>query len=66
MKTENDKINKILKEYSSIKDMIENLNSSINIDIDLIIKYSKGCDQQMKLESLWINFINKMHLINDT
>ena len=44
MKTENDKINKILKEYSSIKDMIENLNSSINIDIDLIIKYSKGCD----------------------
>ena len=44
MKTENDKINKILKEYSSIKDMIENLNSSINIDTDLFIKYSKGCD----------------------
>ena len=40
LKTENTKINKILKEYSSIKDMIENLNSSINIETSKFIKYT--------------------------
>ena len=44
MKTDNSKINKILKEYSSMKDMIENLNSSVNIETDKFIDYTKGCD----------------------
>ena len=44
MKTDNSKINKILKEYSSMKDMIENLNSSINIETDQFVDYTKGCD----------------------
>ena len=44
MKTDNSKINKILKEYSSMKDMIENLNSSINIETDQFVVYTKGGD----------------------
>ena len=44
MKTENNTINSILKDYSSLKDKIENLNSSILIKTDKFIKYAKGCD----------------------
>ena len=42
MKTDNNIINNILKEYSSVKDMIENLNSSIFIKADDLIKYANG------------------------
>ena len=44
MKTENETINNILKEYSSVKDMIENLNSTIFIKTGKFMKYAKGCD----------------------
>ena len=44
IKTENNKINSILKEYANVKDMIENLNSSIFIRTDKFINYAKGCD----------------------
>ena len=44
VKTENNTINSILKDYSSLKDKIENLNSSILIKTDKFIKYAKGCD----------------------
>ena len=42
IKTENNKINNILKEYSNVKDMIGNLNSNIYIRTDKLINYAKG------------------------
>ena len=44
IKTENNKINNILKEYSNVIDMIENLNSNIYIQTNQFINYAKGCD----------------------
>ena len=44
MKTDNKTINNILKDYFSVKDMLENLDSSIIIKTDKFIKYAKGCD----------------------
>ena len=42
-KTENNNINNILKAYSSVKDMIENLNSSIIIKTNKFIDFAKAC-----------------------
>ena len=44
IKTENNKINNFLKEYTNVKDMIENLNSKIFVRTDKFINYAKGCD----------------------
>ena len=44
IKTENNKINNFLKEYTNVKDMIENLNSKIYVRTDKFINYTKGCD----------------------
>ena len=44
IKTENNKINNILKEYANVKNMIENLNSTIFIKTNKFINYAKGCD----------------------
>ena len=44
IKTENNKINSILKEYANVKNMIENLNSAIFIRTNKFINYAKGCD----------------------
>ena len=44
IKTQNNKINNILKEYTNVRDMIENLNSNIYIRTNKFIKYAKGCD----------------------
>ena len=43
IKTENNIINSIIKDYFSLKDKIENLNSSIIIKTDKFLKYAKGC-----------------------
>ena len=43
-KFENNTINNILKEYSSVKDMIENLDSSVIIRTEKFIIYAKACD----------------------
>ena len=43
-KTQNNKINTILKEYTIVRDMIENLNSNIYIRTNKFINYAKGCD----------------------
>ena len=43
MKFENNKINEILKEYSSVKDMIENLDSSVIIRTSKFLGYAKAC-----------------------
>ena len=44
IKTQNNKINNILKEYTNVRDMIENLNSNIYIRTNKFINYAKGCD----------------------
>ena len=44
IKTQNNKINTILKEYTNVRDMIENLNSNIYIRTNKFINYAKGCD----------------------
>ena len=44
IKTKNNKINNILKEYTNVRDMIENLNSNIYIRTNKFINYAKGCD----------------------
>ena len=44
IKTQNNKINTILKEYTNVRDMIESLNSNIYIRTNKFINYAKGCD----------------------
>ena len=44
IKTQNNKINNILKEYTNVRDMIESLNSNIYIRTNKFINYAKGCD----------------------
>ena len=44
IKTQNNKINTILKEYTNVRDMIESLNSNIHIRTNKFINYAKGCD----------------------
>lgn len=44
IKTKNNKINNILKEYTNVRDMIESLNSNIYIRTNKFINYAKGCD----------------------
>lgn len=44
IKTNNKKINNILKEYFSVKDMSENLNSSLFIKTDEFINFCRTCD----------------------
>ena len=42
-KIENDKINNILKDYTSLKNMLDNLDSSIFIKTDEFKKYTNAC-----------------------
>ena len=44
IKTQNNKINTVLKEYTNVRDMIESLNSNIYIRTNKFINYAKGCD----------------------
>ena len=44
IKTQNNKINTILKEYTNVRDMIESFNSNIYIRTNKFINYAKGCD----------------------
>lgn len=44
IKTQNNNINNILKEYTNVRDMIESLNSNIYIRTNKFINYAKGCD----------------------
>ena len=44
IKTQNNKINTIIKEYTNVRDMIESLNSNIYIRTNKFINYAKGCD----------------------